>query len=296
MSHSVRIHNTIKIGSTKKRASVEKKSIDEIMNELVNETRCVIHLIDTSAYNSAKDDRDDSEKIDINEINQIITDQHMELWRMMKRGDLVEDMSLSGYMSRGRFIVDKDDTKDDKINNMDIIRRGLVVKDLDRDIGPKGSCQIPNDKRDGTILKTMYTITEFSPGHFDDNNLVVNDYLFPGELPKSIWKESQNVVWLDTEKLNLDKITNDDIFHIINRVKNFDIHYLYLIIEYNKVAYLLYGTYSDRYSKHDIKKITKNIINRLRTTKAFISEKIDENAYKIASTKKIEKKYILNIL
>jgi hypothetical protein len=280
MSHSVRIHNTIKIGSTKKRTSIETKSIDTIIDALINETKCVIHLIDTSAYRSFKEENDE-EKIDVSEINQIITDQHMELWRMMKRGDLIEDLSQSGYMSNGRYIVDKNNSNCD----LDIVRCGLIVRDLDREI----------DKH-GTILNSMCTITEFPLGYFDDNNLVVNDYLFPGELPKSIWKEEQSVVWLDTEKLNINEITKDDISHMVHKTRNYDIHYLYLIIEYEKVKYLLYGMYNDQYSKHDIKKIIETIINHLKTVRVFNSEKIDENVCRIASAEKIDSKNILNIL
>ena len=180
-TRSVKFHDIIRVGSKKKRGKSDDNSRVDT-SKLFDEKKCVIHLIDTSGYKNMCDDDCDKynnndtkdnehyQTTKISNINKIITDQHMELWKMMKRGDLVEDINISGHITNGRFIVDSiiDNTK------MDIIRHGLVIKDLERTFDTKG-----------TILRTMHIITEFPSGYFDDSNLIVNDYLCPGEQPKS---------------------------------------------------------------------------------------------------------------
>lgn len=299
----------ITVGSRNRTKS--KNKIDT--TKVFNPTKCVIHLIDTSLYkNTIGDDRNDDEDVatdnndhsknsnedidnsKIKNINQMITDQHMELWSMMKRGDLVEDISLSGYRTKGRYVVDKNDSSS---FNMNIIRNGLSVVNL-------------NYKHDkcGTLPNNMYTITEFLPGYFDDKNLVVNDYFCPGEESRSSWNYDKCAVYFDTDKLKLNNIKSENITHLTHEKKHefsenfYNVHYLYLQVKHiddksNKICYLLYGSYSDEFTKQNIELETKKIIKRFSSNgdKIFYPECVDQNILNLAKKLGIDKKNILNV-
>lgn len=283
MSNSFRLQHPIKIGSKMK--SIKTKKVDT--TKIFDENKCVLHLIDTSEYTgyykdelNIDDDDDNYVKADI--INKIITDQHIELWRMMKRGDLIEDLNQSGYRSNGRYFVDEN-----KNNSIDIIRYGLIVKDLD--VGFDKCRVLPN---------IINTITDFPPGYFDDINLIVNDHICPGEKSKSNWRFDHCEIYLDTKKLKLNKLNKDDnIFHSTKKIlgTEFVKHYLYIVFTYKKNSYLLYGMYSNEIIKQNINQEKNKIIRRLVNDKIFYPNDIDDEIIKIGEHENVNKQNILNI-
>lgn len=278
----------IYIGGSKKIGGNGKGCIDS--SKVFDESKCVLHLIDMSLYDSySRDsDYDEDNMYEPNQINRMISDQHIELWGMMKRGDLVEDISRSGYRSAGRYIVDED-SDSEKTDPLSIVRHGLIVKNLSFEFDEYG-----------TILPNMYTITEFPVGYFD--NIVVNNYICSNEQSSSYWHCELSPICLDTKKLKLDKLTKDNIFHkICKRVivadsqTDVNDHYLYIIITYRGINYMLYGLYKDEILKQNIELETKKIIKSLKKNVMFGVSSVDENAIKIAREEDVLEQNILNI-
>jgi hypothetical protein len=253
----------------------QDKKIDK--NSVFSQNQCVIHLIRTS-----KDDNslNDEALHETEFIIKFITDNHIELWNMMKRGDLVEDISTSGYRSQGRYIVDKELNQPDHIK---LIRNGLTIKDLCSDFDDYGS-----------ILPNMYTFTEFPRHYFDDENLLVNNVFYPNEEIKSYWHWSNseyNLICLDVKKLKLNTITDDNVFHftkdIVKGKGKYKVHYLYVVVTYKKVKYLFISEYSEQYSVQNIEKITKDFIKKFQET-MFTETDYDNSVKKIAQIENVE--------
>ena len=140
------------------------------------------------------------------------------LWELMKEGDLVEDLSTSGYRSNGRFIVKKG--KDEK----------LYVDSLHTDYDDYG-----------TVPPEFATITKFPVGYFD--NLVTNDGYHAGKNYESYWHSTECYMWLNTIKLKLDNLTPD----MIKIKKGDDMYYVHIIVEYDGLKYLLYSEQNKKY-------------------------------------------------
>lgn len=224
-----------------------------------------------------------------------ITDQHCELWNMMKRGDLLEDISMSQFNerleslddfspTRGRYIVemidsidnvvnDNDDNDDNKNNTLDVkitknrltgadvIRNGLTIKYLFVDYGKqKILCH--------TTPINMHTITDFPIGYFDD--VIINDYLCPCESPRTSWGLDCCLISLDVKRLHLNKLTNNNIFHVStymdadNNSKSILVDYLYIIITFKKIRYMLISEYSSKLMRYDMKVERQHFIDKFR--------------------------------
>jgi hypothetical protein len=121
-------------------------SNNNVDNELFNKNKCVIHLIDYT--------KEDDEYITADDITEYITDQHSELWFMMKQGDLIENISKSGYRSEGRYYVDIEYSQKPHIQ---LVRNKLIVKELYREHDTYG-----------TLTPYFHTITQFPIHYFDD--------------------------------------------------------------------------------------------------------------------------------
>lgn len=180
------------------------------MNKLreFSKTKCVNHLIRSGIENC----------YDAKIINSIMVDKYLLLWCMMKEGDLVEDLSTSGYRSQGRYIV--------KLNS----EGNLYVDDLCTDYDDYGS-----------IPPEFTTITKFPIGYFDD--VVINDGFHVGEEAKSYWHIDKSYVFLDLPLLGLNKLTYDDV-----KIKKYDDeYYVHTVVEYNTDKYLLLWKTSREY-------------------------------------------------
>ena len=291
MSRYVKLSDKIEIGHNinYERNTFIKKSnrttnIDT--NKIFHENKCVIHLINLEHNKNRmdfflKNNPDISAKTigktTATYITNYLSDQHSELWNMMKRGDLIEDISSSGYRSVGRFIVDIDPNNKD----LGITRNGLIVKDLYREYN---SC--------GTIYPDMCIITEFPINYFD--NLVVNSYLC-GPMMKSYWHCDLSSIALDTHRLRLDKLNSNNIFHSNYKLPdnddsvNADADYLYIIVKFKKINYMIISEYSNRYSKYDMKKEIKNFIKLFKKQKLFerYDHMDDDNILLIAKSENV---------
>lgn len=293
MSNTVRIADKLEIGHNmnyERKSFVKKsnRSIDHIDPTKVFDTsRCVIHLIDLTNIKAKMEfliqANEDTKASEIGMktaryITNFITDQHAELWNMMKRGDLVEDVSSSGYRSEGRYIVDVDkDTKD-----LGVMRNGLVIRSLYLEYDDYG-----------TIYPDMYTITEFPIGYFD--NLVVNSYLCGPDM-KSYWHCELSPISLDTKKLRLNSLTKDNVFHVNHALpdtddsKGADSDYLYVVVKFKGTNYMIIRDYSNRYSKYNMKKELKLFLKMFKESHMFerYDHKSDENIKLIASSENVK--------
>jgi hypothetical protein len=255
-------------------------------SKVFNDKMCVIHLIDLEPVkariqfliqaNEDSDIKTTGSKM-AKHITKYITDQYSELWNMMKYGDLIEDISSSGYRSEGRYIVDRDlETKD-----LGILRNGLIIKDLYRDYDIYGS-----------ILPKMYTITKFPIGYFD--NPIINTYL--GSSMKSYWHCQLCPVIFNVKKLHLDTLTQDNIYHMNLKLDdledsfNSDADYLYVILKFRNNDYMIIKDYSNRYSRYCMKKELNMFIKMFK--KNIFHERYDhmdnKNILHIAQIEKID--------
>lgn len=275
--------------------SIKTSNIDT--SKVFNDKLCVIHLIDLEPVKAkiqflirANEDTDIKTigtKM-AKHITKYITDQYSELWNMMKYGDLVEDISSSGYRSEGRYIVDKDpDTKD-----LGILRNGLIIKDLYRKYNISGS-----------IYPNMYILTKFPLGYFD--NPVINTYL--GSTMKSYWHCQLCPVIFNVKKLHLDTLTTDNVYHInlkldnhgdsidnIDNKINADVDYLYIILKFRGIDYMIIKDYSNAYSRYCMKKELRKFIEMFK--KSEFHERYDHmNNNNIKYIAKIENIDIKNI-
>lgn len=230
----------VTVGSHNKNKKINK---NKSKVTIYNKDKCVIHMIDCSM------DHYNNEEQDVGEyISDYISDQYPDLWKMMKRGDLVEDINESGYKSQGRYIVDIEHSQKEHVK---MIRCGLIITSLYTEY---------NDY--GTIPLNFYTITEFSLWYFDDDNLVVNDTFAKSDNNNftSYWycHPACTPISLDHKRLKLDQLTNNNIFTKTDKeinwkkkLKMFD--YLYVVLRFKKSNYLFISRYY-----HDDNKKEKN--------------------------------------
>ncbi|VBB18561.1 hypothetical protein YASMINEVIRUS_1024 [Yasminevirus sp. GU-2018] len=215
-----------------------------------------------------------------------ITDQHRELWDIMKRGDIVEDISTTQFNdrlesiddyspTRGRYIVDYDNLNEnpnddesgsgsssrERLSVAQVLRNGLTLRYLTVD-------DEPNKLTRHTPPKTMHTITDFPIGYFDD--VEVNDILCPGEIPRSSWG-GECSIFLDESKLKLNKLKKQNIKHVTRKtIRNNNpttVDYLYTTITYNSVKYLLVSEYPTKPMKYNIDREKEFLIKKVRSGK-----------------------------
>lgn len=276
---------------------------------------------DHSSYDiSSLDSGCDYSSDDINntEVNQMlenhlslmmdyITDQHGELWNMMKKGDLIEDISitrlnddlecLNDYLpTRGRYIIDEiiDNDINDKnifyLKSSDITRNGLTIKYLNKHNIYKISQYAPP--------LNFFTITNFPIGYFDD--IVINDYLCPNEIPRSCWGMEKCLISLDIVHLGLNKLNKNKIYHkIILEHKNdvsFYIDYLYIIIIFDNIRYMIISEYSSEILNHDMKKEKRLFVKKFKTARYLNNyDKDNKNIKMIAFMQKVAIENVLYI-
>lgn len=268
--------NQVTIGSYSGEKNISKKNISQKndktkdIDTVFDKDRCVIHLIDTYPHDIESIDSDiDTDTF----INEYISDQYPKLWKMMKRGDIVEDVSASGYRSQGRYIVDTEHSQKD---HMKMIRCGLVVRDLYYDYDDYG-----------TVPFNFYSITEFPLWYFDDENLVVNDTLCNNTF-YSYWHSTPTPIALDHKRLKLDSLSSDNIFS--RRVKEkkwfngdsnwFEYYeYLYIVLTFKKINYLIIERFSNTKKK-----------SKINSEKKFI-EHINYQMLEIVNLEQIRKEY-----
>jgi hypothetical protein len=288
MSNVVRIAEKLEIGHNMnyERKTFIKKSNRSVSWKVFDKSVCVIHLIDMSHIKTkmefwVRSNPDVTVGMigtkTAKYITDYITDQHAEMWTMMKRGDLVEDISVSGYRSEGRYIVDIDkDTKD-----LGVTRNGLIIRDLYRDYDIHGS-----------VYPDMYTITEFRVGYFDNPD--INDYLCGPEM-KSYWHCELSPIALDTKRLRLDRLTKENVFHANHKLpdtddsQGADSDYLYVVVKFKGIAYMIIRDFSNRYSVHDMKKELIRFIKMFKESNIFerYEHESDENIKRIALTEEV---------
>lgn len=217
----------ISVGSTKIKSTKNKnKKFDRKSHEC-----CVIHLIDFDVETI------DVEYIEASNVENYITDQIPDLWNDMKEGDLIENITESGYRSTGIYCVDKctDQTEGEKI-----IKNGLCIVSQE--------CSYDDY---GTVPLNFYAITRFPLGYHelafhDKSNIVVNNTYVPEfDKPEAYWHRDPYYAPLDIKKLKLDSLTDDNIFeHKFNFSDKYNENkkFYYVIITVKKQNYML-GTF-----------------------------------------------------
>ena len=271
---------------------VEKPRLDTTKS--FDKTHCVVHLLSSvpglNADTMHADDHDDcndrsdhndnkgwdenklsnngsnksNEKVKI--ISDHITDQNPDLWKIMKRGDLVE---IIGYRRSDRlYIVDKDPAPKD----LGIIKNGLILKPLYTEYDQYG-----------TIYPDMFSITEFQLGYFDQ--VVINDYFAqttdsiystyssystcPMERPGGWWRNTKSPVCFNVKKLKLNRLTRCNVFTTTNKIvgkESYQVNHLYAVIKYKAVDYLIIRECSNKYFAYCVEKELERFINLFKKT------------------------------
>jgi hypothetical protein len=187
-------------------------------------TKCVIHLIKYKKLSYDSDDSDnDNDNATADAINDFITDQYIDLWKMMKKGDLIEDINQSGYRAQGRYYVD-----DDPKRKKSILKNGLIIRDLYTELDDYGS-----------IPPHFFTITEFPIGYFDEDKIIVNNKFCPKIKKESYWHSDVQPCFIDCKRLKLDKLTDDNIFVDYTDDNTNDNMYTYIILRFKKSNFCL---------------------------------------------------------
>jgi len=287
----------------------------KINNNILYADKCVLHLIDlthitkhiyldidsdslfvedldsddeininiTSSH-KLKKDISNSNKISLQQHLQLIIDyiidQHSDLWHMMKRGDLIEDISMTQFNdqldclddfspTKGLYIVDKIDNDNNKkcLTGSDIIRNGLTIKYLDK----MYKSNIQNNIINNIFIRyapsiTMYTITDFPIGYFD--NIIINNYMCSGPTDKSrtSWGFDNCLISLDVNRLYLNKLIKNDVHHVVKyRYNNQLIDYLYVIITFNNLRYMIISEYSSELMRYNMKNEIIYFINKFKS-------------------------------
>jgi len=279
LNHLELINNKMNRLEVGHRVRLDKKIIDN--TKVFNEEKCVIHLIDLSDIRE-EEDFDINNILDI--ISNFITDQHMELWRLMKKGDFIEDISVDVSDEIGQtkrlFIVDNVDNVDSK--DLNVIRHGLGIKNLCTDYDKFGS-----------IYSDMYTITEFSIGYFDD--FVVNDYLCPYNTSKMYWHFKKSPVCFNVSKLKLNKLINDNVFSASIQKESYLIEFLYIIIKYKNDNYMIIREFSNEYFKYDMKKEETAFIDIFKKSKLLECYELSDNIKILAEKENIQIKNVCHV-
>ena len=304
MYHSIKIAQSLTVGSYKSKSKDHKENIID-MTKVFDQNRCVIHLIDTERYkfeqikqseDEAEDDgedeaEDDGEDEDGDEdennnnnhdhvinvisgelITKFINDQHIKLWNMMKRGDLIEDLAVTRYqsvkdcmsLSSGRYIVDHIlKSNSERKSSINIMQNELCVRDLCCTYDPNG-----------TIYPDMMSRTEFSINYFDDSKLIVNDVLCPGQTFRSRWnnmKMMNKLIYINTKELqNLElKDIQWNKLLINNNSEHYYVHYLYIIDRSVEPNILYLSRYSEQYFEYDITKMFNMFMKQFKNNNVF---------------------------
>lgn len=262
---------------------------------------CILHLLDLTNFHKKYNnyDLDDDESINssesdkplcldkteyINALNEYITDQYIDLWKMMKRGDLIEDISLLGRydfnMFDGRYIVDsvKQNKKNEAIN---LIRNNLTIKLLDQQ----------GDELAGTVVPTRdyLTITEFPINYFD--NIIINNHHCDCHTPfliNEFWGNHKCKIRLDMVELGLKKIKINEI-----QQKTYSkIVFLYVTFEYDNANFMIIQSFENT---NDIKKQKSAFLRLLHKETLFQPKNINNSKYiyKIAHENNICKSNII---
>ena len=265
--------------------------------------KCVIHLINAGYYCNGSDQDSDSdywtcdhkpdqndhyEKTKEEKVSYCIDKKYPQLWNQMKRGDMVEDVSNSGYRSDGRYIVDSIRSNPDSKTILSK-RNNLILKDVYREVDDYG-----------TIWPDMHAITEFPIGYFDQ--LVVNS-LCPGVSEyQSSWHAEKTIEALDTKKLKLDSLTPNNIFCSTCNDSNY---LIYCVITYKKTNYII-GMLADcdekfRINDNELETSTQSFIDIFKKTSCFfnqihdIDDRTRDDVVKIALNEKVLNENILLI-
>jgi hypothetical protein len=221
-----------------------------IKSNIFNNENCVIHLI------SCHDD-------DINPsfISNHITKKYPSLWTMMKKGDLVEVVNMSGYRSDGRYYVDEYKRK--KTNNLSINSLYYGYDDY------------------GSIPKHFSTISNFPIGYFNEENIITNNTFVPNTTKSSYWHSNHHPMFIDTKSLKLDTVKYDDIFvdYILDDEKeNYVFAYVILKFRQKDYCFLIYKVIKEKVQNDNIiKELIKKLINIFKNKPMIVEmENIDE--------------------
>jgi hypothetical protein len=207
---------------------------------------CTVYLIDTSNYEHLVD----LTKVDTNQrisglcLTDLISDQYMELWGTMKRGDLIYDVrtlidtctndnddnesvdSLKvNQMIQFPHIVDVDKDQPDHIR---ILRHGLVIRDPCTSWDPLGS-----------VFPDMFTLTEF-PIRYFDQPVYRTDMCKYYDIETEIGPSPPFSIWLDVVRLRLNVLNHENVFYL--RAIEYPVqtvHYLYVILTFKKNDYMI---------------------------------------------------------
>ena len=205
------------------------------------ENKCVIHIIEWLINRSFQPNDDDGEfdEIDEKDINLLIDKYYPKLWSQMKIGDLVEDVTHSGYRSTARYYVDEntyreekleinEDTRESNTNDW-LIGRKLVVRKLYWHYDEYGS-----------IPPHFYNITRFPLNYFNDivvnnpyNILIVDNHEKSASFDKFKSSWHNGAILLDAEKLGLNNITSANI----KTSETGDVNYI--VFEYDNIKYAI---------------------------------------------------------
>jgi hypothetical protein len=213
-----------------------------------------------------------------------ITNQCYKLWNMMKRGDVVFDIS-----TLWKYVVDID------LNQplpFLIVRNKLVLKELEVDGRIVGGMDTTTTSTStGSTMRTtynvmnkMYTITEFPIGYFDKP--IINDYFYNTKgldhpvlnNTSAFWKMSLCPVVIDTWALKLNNLTKKDV--TCRKFKKdeqrafgnhpFNTYYVYKVVEHKKVKYLIINRESDKMIECTADQTLNNFITKMNRSGNFI--------------------------
>ena len=244
---------------------------------VVDQMEFILRMITLTLTPDNLDSDQDNKKVKplIHPINDYITKHFNTLWKMVKYGDLIEDVAVSGDRSTGRYIVDKNRHLSDH-------KKGLFVNELYTEVDDYGS-----------VLPNMYTITKFPIGYFDD--LVTNNHFCPDvEKYSSYWHSDVSLSFFDIKFLKLNKLTTDNVYvKAINKINTIS----YIVLTYKKTNYLIgLIDYSHRNKMaHNEKEKIKEFIDIFKKHNWFYSEAIDEHMIKLAKSENVNDKNIFLI-
>lgn len=207
MSVTQSMDNNITFGSL---SLINKTSINIANDSGGNTEGCVIHYINYGDNNEC--DEIMNKDITTEDIGLYISDQHYELWGIMKRGDMVEDVN-----SGKRFIVDRQYNQSSSIK---IIRNGLTIRDMYTEIFDEG-----------TIIPSFYSITEF-PLRYFDNAVINNLHDINYESKKYI---IPSPISFDIDRLGLNNM-NDMYCELINSDQEM---LIFKLVEYEVIRYIV---------------------------------------------------------
>lgn len=231
----------------------------------IQHNKCTIFLIDTSLFTGTK--------ISGSYLTELISDQYTELWKKMKRGDLVYDISCES--TRFPYIVD---IEKDQLEHIKLLRHGLVIMDPYTLWDPNGS-----------VYPNMFTITEFPIRYFD--NYVCYDKLCSGF--NEIKFNTPCPIWLDVAKLKLNTLKHNNVFHIKSLVHT---HYLYTVLTYKKINYLIVSKEEEHCEVSDQYLIDKFIEYFKDPCLIHVLDMIDHQILDIAKKEQVTDENILMIL